>query len=130
MYVGGEFYEGKHEPIITKKLFDTCQEMMTRKSKPQHGGGLKPYVYRGLFKCGECGCSITAETQKGHNYLRCTKEKGPCSQKYVREETVTAMIKTELEKVSLSDAVADWLIAEVQKEKTEDDNSSKDQFRK
>ncbi len=73
MYVGGEFYEGKHEPIITKKLFDACQEMMTRKSKPQHGGGLKPYVYRGLFKCGGCGCSITAETQKGHNYLRCTK---------------------------------------------------------
>jgi len=64
MYVGGEFYEGKHEPIITKKLFDACMEMMTRKSKPQHGGGLKPYVYRGLFKCGECGCSITAETPK------------------------------------------------------------------
>ena len=130
MYVGGEFYEGKHEPIITKKLFDTCQDMMTRKSKPQHGGGLKPYVYRGLFKCGECGCSITAETQKGHNYLRCTKRMGPCSQKYVREEAVTDMIKAELEKVSLSDAVADWLIAEVQKEKTEDDNSSKDQLQK
>ena len=92
--------------------------------------GLKPYVYRGLFKCGECGCSITAETQKGHNYLRCTKRKGQCSQKYVREEAVTTMIKTELEKVSLSDAVADWLIAEVEKEKTEDDNSSKDQIQK
>ena len=130
MYVSGEFYEGKHELIITKKLFDSCQEMMTRKSKPQHGGGLKPYVYRGLFKCGECGCSITAETQKGHNYLRCTKRKESCSQKYVREEAVTAMIKTELEKVSLSDAVADWLIAEVEKERNEDNNSSKDQIQK
>ena len=130
MYVGGEFYEGKHEPIITKKLFDACQEMMTRKSKPQHGGGLKPYVYRGLFKCGGCGCSITAETQKGHNYLRCTKRKGSCSQKYVREEAVTTMIKQELEKVSLSEAVVDWLIAEVEKEKIEDGNSSKDQIQK
>src|ERR1035441_10221591 len=73
LYFGGEFYEGKHEPLITKKLFDTCQEVMTRKSKPRHGGGLKPYVYRGLFRCAECGCYITIETQKGHNYLKCTK---------------------------------------------------------
>jgi len=29
-----EYFEGKHEPIITKKLFDECQEVMKRKSKP------------------------------------------------------------------------------------------------
>ena len=40
------------------------------------------------------------------------------------------MIKTELEKLSLSDAVADWLIAEVEKEKSEDDDSSKNQIQK
>ena len=130
IYFGGEFYEGKHEPIVTKKLFDACQEVMTRKSKPQHGGGLKPFAYRGLIKCAECGCYITIETQKGHNYLRCTKRKGPCSQKYIREEVMTAMIQSELRKVSLSDAVADWLIAEVEKEKTEDSNSSKEQIQK
>jgi site-specific DNA recombinase len=130
IYSGGEFYEGKHEQIITKKLFDTCQEVMTQKSKPQHEGDLKPYVYRGLFRCAECGCCLTIETQKGHNYLRCTKRKGPCSQKYVREEAMTEMIKEEIRKVSLSDEVADWLIAKVEKEKVEGDNSSKDQVQK
>src|SRR3990167_7330092 len=49
----GEFYEGKHEPIITKKLFDEVQEVMARKSKPQVKG-LKPYIFRGFFRCGEC----------------------------------------------------------------------------
>ena len=73
---------------------------------------------------------ITIETQKGHNYLRCTKRKGPCSQKYVREEAMTEMIKEEIKKVSLPDEVADWLIAKVEKEKAEDDNSSKDQIQK
>ena len=120
----GEFYEGKHEPIITKKIFDICQEVMTRKSKPQHDGDLKPYVYRGLFKCAECGCCLTNETQKGHNYLRCTKRKGLCSQKYVREEAMTTLIQDEIRKVSLSDEVADWLIAEVEKEKAEDGKTS------
>ena len=126
----GEFFEGKHEPIITKKLYDQAQEVMNRKSKPQHHGGLKPFVYRGLFKCGECSCFITSETQKGHNYLRCTKRKGLCSQKYVREETVTSLIQDELKKVSLSDTIADWLIAEVEKERSEDNDLSRNQIQK
>ena len=130
LYFGGEIYEGKHEPIVSRKLFDTCQEVMKRKSKPQHEGRLKPYVYRGLFRCAECGCCLTIETQKGHNYLRCTKRKGPCNQKYVREETMTEMIKEEIRNVSLSDEVADWLIAKVEKEKTEDTDYSKDQIDK
>ena len=53
----------------------------------------KPYLYRGLFRCGECGCFITTETQKGHNYLRCTKRvKKDCSQPYVREEKIAEQI--------------------------------------
>ncbi len=122
----GEFYEGKHEPIISKKLFDDVQDVMTRKSKPKTKE-LKSYTYRGLLHCGECGCFITTETQKGHNYLRCTKRKGPCSQKYVREEVITSQIQTELKKYSLSDAVADWLIAETEKDKTENDKLLKNQ---
>ncbi len=126
---GGEFYEGKHEPIISKRLFDDAQEVMTRKSKP-HSKGLKPYVYRGLFRCGECGCFITTEQQKGHNYLRCTKRKGPCEQKYVREEVITANMQEELKKYSLADEVADWLIAEVKKDRLTNSASSDVQITK
>ena len=123
---GGEFYEGKHEPIISKKLFDDVQEVMTQKSKPKTAE-LKPYDYRGLFHCGECGCFITTETQKGHNYLRCTKRKGPCNQKYVREEVITSQMQTELKKYSLADEVADWLIAENEKDKSENEKILKNQ---
>ena len=123
---GGEFYEGKHDPIISKKLFDDVQEVMTRKSKPKTNE-LKSYAYRGLLHCGECGCFITTETQKGHNYLRCTKRKGSCLQKYVREEVITSQIQTELKKYSLSDAVADWLITETRKNKIENDKLLKNQ---
>jgi len=112
----GEMYDGKHEPIITKKLFDLCQEVMMKKSKPKTPK-LKPYVYRGFFRCGECGCFITTETQKGHNYLRCTKRKNPCEQKYVREEIITSQIKEEIKKVSLSSAWANASINYFENEK-------------
>ena len=119
----GEIYEGKHEPIITKKLFDSVQEVMIRKSKP-HSKDLKPFLYRGFFRCGECGCFITTETQKGHNYLRCTKRKNPCEQKYVREEIITSQIRTELHKVSLPLDWTNWMIAENAKDRQSENQSS------
>ena len=123
MRYNGEIFEGKHEPIITKKLFDSVQEVMMRKSKP-HSKGLKPFLYRGFFRCGECGCFITTETQKGHNYLRCTKRKNPCSQKYTREEIITSEINKEIKKVSLPDDWAKWMLAENEKNKLVEAQSS------
>ena len=114
----GEMYDGKHKPIITKKIFDKCQEVMKQKSKPK-GRKLKPYVYRGFFRCAECGCFITTETQKGHNYLRCTKRKNPCSQRYTREEIITSQIKEKIKKVSLSSAWVNASINQFEKEKSE-----------
>ena len=123
MLYNGEIHEGKHEPIITKKLFDSVQEVMMRKSKP-HSKGLKPFLYRGFFRCGECGCFITTEQQKGHNYLRCTKRKNPCEQKYVREEIITSQIRTEIQKVSLPLNWANWMIAENEKDRQSENQSS------
>src|SRR3989337_3741975 len=42
----GEFFEGKHEPIIAKKLFDEVQEVMKRKNKPQQVEKMKFFLYR------------------------------------------------------------------------------------
>ncbi len=118
-----EFYDGKHEPIISKKLFDKCQEVMKRKSKSK-SRGLKEYLYRGFFRCGECGCFITTETQKGHNYLRCTKRKNPCEQKYVREEIITSQIPKEIQKVSLPLDWLKWMIDENTKDQSKENQSS------
>ena len=123
MRYNGEIFEGKHEPIISKKLFDSVQEVMSRKSKP-HSKGLKPYIYRGFFRCGECGCFITTEQQKGHNYLRCTKRKNPCTQRYVREELITSQIQNEIKKVSLPDDWAKWMLAENEKDRQSEVQSS------
>ena len=120
---GGEIYEGKHKPIITKKLFDSVAEVMSRKSKPK-GKGLKEYLYRGFFRCGECSCFITTETQKGHNYLRCTKRKNPCLQKYVREELITSQIAESIKKVSLPLDWANWMIEENRKDQSSEIQSS------
>ena len=85
------------------------------KSKPKTPQ-LKPYLYRGLFRCGECGCFITTETQKGHNYLRCTKRLVPCTQKYVREEAIAVQVDNVISRVALETAIADKMLRALEKD--------------
>lgn len=88
---------------------------MSEKSRPKKRGE-KHYPFRGLLKCGECGCAITAETQKGHSYYRCTKKKDTCSQPYIREEILASQISDILQKVSLPEDWAEPMLAELEKE--------------
>jgi len=115
----GEMHEAVHEPLVTKELFDRVQDMMKVRSKP-NPEQFKPYIYRGLFKCGECGYGITMETQKGHNYLRCSKRaKKGCTQPYLREESMTDQIAAALNSVSLADAATEEMIQRLDAEQGE-----------
>ena len=75
----GEIFEGAHEPLISKKLFDKCQEVMAKRGRVQEVKKHN-FAFLGLMKCVSCGCSITAQYAKGnggtYTYYRCTKKKG------------------------------------------------------
>ena len=121
----GEVYEGTHEPIITKKLFDRCQDVMAGRAKPKKVE--HPFALRGLMRCGECGRMITAELQKGYIYYRCTKRQRTCSQRYTREEILATQIRSTLQKVSLCDDWTAKVLKELEKDKFEAVQSSRPQ---
>jgi DNA invertase Pin-like site-specific DNA recombinase len=108
----GETYEGSHPPLISKQLFDRVQEALTLQAKVVKKGVVK-YHFSGLMRCGECGCMITAERQKGHVYYRCTKKKrgASCTQRFLREEALLAQIRQALLKVALDRESADKIVA-------------------
>ena len=84
----GEWYQGRHEPIITKELFDRVQENIRDQFIPRTES--KEFAFTRLIKCGLCGSGITAEEKfkalKGggsnrHVYYRCTRARDkdcPC----------------------------------------------------
>ena len=119
----GEVYEGTHEPIITKKLFEKCQDVMKKRSKPKKAKN--KFIFRAFMRCGECGRMITAEIQKGHTYYRCTKRLTNCSQKYVREEALQKQIRGIFQKVSLCDDWTKKILQELEKDKAHDVQSSR-----
>ncbi|MFH1714009.1 MAG: recombinase family protein [Candidatus Nealsonbacteria bacterium] len=111
----GEIFEGKHEPLISKKLFDKVEETLKQRGRVQE---VKKHCFPfvGLMRCAFCGASITAEIQKGHNYYRCTKKKGPCPEKYLREEILLNQIRNFLQKVSLSSQDTKKIFVELEKD--------------
>ncbi len=102
---GGEIHEGKHQPVVSKKIFDKAQEVLKQRGKPRHKQKNEPKAFCGLLSCAECGMGITAEVQKGHTYYRCTKKRGGCSQPYVREEKLNRQLSLLFQKFSLK---PDW----------------------
>ena len=123
-YVGlmrykGEIFEGTHEPLISKKLFDKCQEVMTKRGKVRPDRKHN-FAFLGLMKCASCGCSITAQYAKGnggiYTYYRCTKKRGVCQEKYLGENQLIAQIKNFLQKVSLSSQDTEKVLAALDSE--------------
>jgi len=110
----GEWHQGTHEPLITKELFDKVQAVILRQSRPKKRKN--SFVFLGFATCATCGAAITAERQKGHHYYRCTKKKGPCSEPYVREESLAEQVKAAISKVALSPDVFQQMMAEWTKE--------------
>ena len=104
MRINGELYEGIHAPLISKETFDQVQAVLKHRGRP-HTQKKHYYPFVGLATCHSCGCSITAERQKGHVYYRCTKKRDACSEPYVREESIAEQARAAIEAVALPDDI-------------------------
>jgi len=99
----GESVQGKHKPIITKELYDKVKAVRHQSTRPRPSKHF--FMYRGLFSCEDCGCSITAEKQKTYHYYHCTAGKGSCEQKSqnIREEKLTEQIEAKLDELTFDE---------------------------
>jgi len=99
-------YPHRYQTIISKDLFDKVQAIKTGfHKKPFKYAGL-PYLYRGLIRCGKCGCAYTPEKKKGkYIYYHCTEYHGKCNTKWLREEEITKQFTDYLDKIHIPDKI-------------------------
>ena len=113
-----KLWNGTHEPMITKEEFEKAQIIIKRKKPYETARNI--FAYTRLMRCGECGCSITAEVQKKklkdgtikvHTYYRCSKQKGPksCSQPYIKLDKVEEKIEKTLSEMEIPKSLAVWM---------------------
>jgi len=110
----GKWYNGKHEPLITKDLFIKVQEKLA--VTPRRHPGTHEFDFTRLIYCGVCGSSISAEekfkNQKNGNkhryvYYHCSKGKDrDCKQPAIREEELLKQLLYLIDKIDLDELEA------------------------
>lgn len=107
----GRWYIGKHEPIITKDLYNQVQDKITSDYLVRTQD--KEFAFTKMITCGLCGSGVTADekfkklkdgTTNRYIYYGCTKFKDkdcPCG--YIREEDLIEQLANVLDVISLDE---------------------------
>lgn len=106
----GKWYEGVHEPIITKELYDAVQEQLNRQSLVRRSDP-KDFAFTKLMTCGFCGSSITADEKfkelkdgsvNRHVYYRCCKSRNQnCTNEAINENDLVKQITKVINEVGI-----------------------------
>lgn len=106
----GNWYQGKHEPLVSKELFDKVQEYLKRDSK-QHNN--HEFAFTKLMICGSCGSCISGQekykplkdgTTARYIYYGCgrTKDHHCKGNKYLREEELVNQLIPLIDKIDFN----------------------------
>ncbi len=90
--------ETRHDPIISKELFERVQEVLGLRSTPV--GKKRFYPYSNLIACGICGGNISGITSKGLPYYRCCKCTGLS---YIRETELEEQISKKMDELTMDE---------------------------
>lgn len=108
---GGNWYQGKHEPLISRELFDKVREQLKRDHIVR--SEIKEFAFTKLITCGSCGSGVTAEekykklkdgTTARYVYYGCTRGKDHhCKAGYIREEELITQLVAILDKLNINE---------------------------
>ena len=108
----GRAYQGVHEPIVTRELWDRVQEILDGRRAKRRRRARHNFAFSSLISCGHCGCAIVAEIKKArYVYYHCSGYKGKCPEPYVREEVLEQKFSELLDRLTFDAEVLDWVRA-------------------
>lgn len=103
--------------LIPRELFDKCQQIRKKRNTNNYKALSKDFIFKGLLKCQNCGCSITAERHEGKpTYYSCTNSRGICKRVYINEKDLLKPVYKVLERFeSITEETQQDLVAELRK---------------
>ena len=97
-------YHHHYKTIISKLLFDKCQEVMQRHNKVPTKYASIPFMFRGLIVCANCGGVVGGQLKKGkYVYYTCSGYKECKKRVYVPETELVGQVYELLDSLKLSD---------------------------
>ena len=107
---GGKRYRGTHEPLVSKAVWQRCQEILDGHRQSRHRHVKHDFAFSGVIRCGHCGCSIVGEVKKEkYVYYHCTGYRGKCPERYAREEALIQRFAERLRELVIAPEIITWL---------------------
>lgn len=107
----GNWYAGKHTPIVDKELFNKVQTALNENFIPKTES--KEFAFTKLMQCGYCGSGISADEKfkklkdggvNRHVYYFCTKARNiDCKNEYINEPSLIEELIGLMDKVNLDE---------------------------
>ncbi len=115
----GNWYTGKHTPLISRDLWQAVQEKLVEDHKPK--SKRHEFTFTRMISCGECGSGVTAQEKtktlkldgsvKTYIYYSCTKVQDRfCKNPYLREDQLIAELCKVIDLVDIDEIGARQLI--------------------
>jgi site-specific DNA recombinase len=105
----GVWYPGRHEPLISKELFDKVQRVLDSHSGAGTRTRKHTHYLRGVFHCARCGHRMIFQQAKGnggiYHYYFCAgrRQDGICDQPYVSQDDLEREVLAYYATVRLTD---------------------------
>lgn len=119
-YVGrlcwkGREYAGKHEPLVTERLFYQVREVLARRSVATGEKGRRHFLLRGIAHCQVCGQKLTGEVHPRGSYYRCVPNphEAKCAQRYTPVELLDSQLESLYERIQPSEKLLQLLKLEI-----------------
>jgi len=120
---GGQWYQGKHTPIITKELFDKVRENLSEHIIRTQG---KEFAFTKLMTCNLCGSGITADEkykkQKNGNIHRyvyygcCRFHDKFCKSDWINEDDLIEQLSSLMDQIDLDEiGIKEKIRAEIER---------------
>ncbi|MFH1472905.1 MAG: recombinase family protein [bacterium] len=107
----GNWYTGKHKPLITKELYDEVQKQLKRDQIVR--SEIKEFAFTKLMTCGLCGSGVSADekfkklkdgTISRYIYYGCTRARDlHCKSGYIREKELIDQLIRIIDKIDINE---------------------------
>ncbi len=111
----GEWYEGKHRPLITGAMFDNVQDMLDSKSRSTRQKRVRTFTFSGLIQCGVCHEEgqtrlLCGEMKKGqYIYYACARCRREKRARYYGEHEIEKLVLKQLSRLYLPEPIMEFV---------------------
>ena len=106
----GNWYQGKHRPLISQELYEKAQAQLKRDNIQREN---REFAFTKLFSCGYCSSGISAQekykklkdgTTAKYVYYACSRSRDRnCKNQYIREEELINELFQIIDKVNINE---------------------------